>query len=103
MSARRLTAADAARPRCWRALSGPIAALVAITASGGAILTFTPHILTSPALAFLGLLAFTGTAAASRWGAGGIADRFGPTAAIAPLLFTGALGLAVIGAESGQH
>ena len=81
----------------WRTLSGPIAALVAITASGGAILTFTPHILTSPALAFLGLLAFTGTAAASRWGAGGIADRFGPTAAIAPLLFTGALGLAVIG------
>ena len=81
----------------WRTLSGPIAALVVITASGGAILTFTPHILTSPALAFLGLLAFTGTAAASRWGAGGIADRFGPTAAIAPLLFTGALGLAVIG------
>jgi predicted MFS family arabinose efflux permease len=82
--------------RLWRTLSGPIAALVVITASGGAILTFTPHILTSPALAFLGLLAFTGTSAASRWGAGGIADRFGPTAAIAPLLFTGALGLAVI-------
>ena len=80
-----------------RALSGPIAALVVITASGGAILTFTPRILASPALGFLGLLAFTGTAAASRWGAGGIADRFGPPAAIAPLLFTGALGLAVIG------
>ena len=80
-----------------RALSGPIAALVVITASGGAILTFTPHILASPALGFLGLLAFTGTAAASRCGAGGIADRFGPTAAIAPLLFTGTLGLAVIG------
>jgi MFS family permease len=81
----------------WRALSGPIAALVVITASGGAILTFTPHILVSPALAFLGLLAFTGAAAASRWGAGGIADRFGATAAIAPLLITGALGLAAIG------
>ena len=81
----------------WRALSGPIAALVVITASGGAILTFTPHMLVSPALVFLGLLAFTGAAAASRWGAGGIADRFGATAAIAPLLFTGALGLAAIG------
>jgi hypothetical protein len=80
----------------WRALSGPIAALVVITASGGAILTFTPRILTSPALAFTGLLAFTGAAAASRWGAGGVADRFGATAAIAPLLFTGALGLAAI-------
>ena len=80
-----------------RALSGPIAALVVITASGGAILTFTPHILASPALGFSGLLAFTGSAAASRWAAGGIADRFGATAAIAPLLFTGALGLAAIG------
>ncbi len=81
----------------WRAVSGPVAALVVITASGGAILTFTPRILVSPALGFAGLLAFTGAAAASRWGAGGIADRFGATAAIAPLLFTGALGLAAIG------
>jgi predicted MFS family arabinose efflux permease len=87
-----------------RALSGPIAALVVITASGGAILTFAPHILASPVLAFWGLLAFTGAAAASRWGAGRIADRFGPTPAIAPLLFTGALGLAGIGlAADGLH
>jgi predicted MFS family arabinose efflux permease len=81
----------------WRALTGPIAALVVITASGGAILTFTPHILPGPALVFWGLLAFTGAAAVSRWAAGGIADRSGATAAIAPLLFTGALGLAAIG------
>ncbi len=80
----------------WPALSGPIAALAVITAAGGAILTFTPHMLASPALGFWGLLAFTGTAAASRWAAGGIADRFGATGAIAPLLFTGALGLAAI-------
>ena len=80
-----------------RALAGPIAALVVITASGGAILTFTPHILASAASGFFGLLAFTGAAAVSRWGAGGIADRFGATAGIAPLLFTGALGLAMIG------
>ena len=78
-------------------LAGPIAALVVITAAGGAILTFTSHILASPALAFGGLLAFTGTGAVSRWGAGAVADRFGPTPAIAPLLFTGALGLAAIG------
>jgi predicted MFS family arabinose efflux permease len=80
-----------------RVLAGPIAALIVITASGGAILTFTTRILVSPALGFAGLLAFTGAAAVSRWGAGGIADRFGATAAIAPLLFTGALGLAAIG------
>ena len=88
-----------------RVLAGPIAALVVITASGGAILTFTPRILTSPALGFAGLLAFTGAAAASRWGAGGIADRFGATQGIAPLLFAGALGLAAIGlgAVGGVH
>jgi predicted MFS family arabinose efflux permease len=79
-----------------RVLAGPIAALVVITAAGGAILTFTSHILASPALGFLGLLAFTGTAAVSRWIGGTAADRFGATPAIAPLLFTGALGLAAI-------
>jgi MFS family permease len=84
----------------WRAVSGPIAALVVVTASGGAILTFTPHLLATPALGFLGLLAFTGPAAASRWVAGGIADRFGPTTAIAPLLLTSALGLAAIAARA---
>jgi hypothetical protein len=68
----------------------------------GAILTFIPHILASPAPGFLGLLAFTGAAAASRWTAGGIADRFGPTPAIAPLLFTGALGLAAIALGAGS-
>jgi hypothetical protein len=89
----------------WRALAGPIAALVVITASGGAILTFTPHILASPALGFWGLLAFTGAAAVVRWAAGGLADRHGATAAMAPLLLTGALGLAAIGlgADSIQH
>jgi MFS family permease len=88
----------------WRTLAGPIAALVVITASGGAILTFTPHILASPAPGFFGLLAFTGAAAVSRWGGGGVADRFGATVAIAPLLFTGALGLAAIalGADSAR-
>ena len=86
--------------RLWRVLAGPIAALVVITASGGAILTFTPHILLSPALGFAGLLAFTGAAAVSRWEAGGVADRFGATTAIAPLLFIAALGLAAIGLKA---
>jgi predicted MFS family arabinose efflux permease len=89
--------AAAVRRALRHALAGPIAALVVITASGGAILTFAPHILASPAFTFWGLLAFTGMAAVTRWGVGGIADRFGPTPAIAPLLFTGALGLAAIG------
>jgi MFS family permease len=87
-----------------RVLAGPIAALAVITASGGAILTFAPHILASPVLVFWGLFAFTGAAAASRWAVGGIADRFGPAPAIAPLLFTGAAGLAAIGLRAdGVH
>jgi len=88
--------APGATAALWRALSGPVTALAVITASGGAILTFAPHILASPALGLFGLLAFTGAAAASRWAAGGIADRIGAAAGIAPLLFTGALGLAAI-------
>jgi hypothetical protein len=55
-----------------RVLAGPIAALIVITAAGGAILTFTSHILASPALGFGGLLAFTGAAAVSRWVAAGL-------------------------------
>ena len=86
----------------WHALAGPVTTLAVITAAGGAILTFTPHILASPAPGFLGLFAFTGAAAASRWTAGGIADRFGPTPAIAPLLFTGALGLAAVALGAGS-
>ena len=110
--ARAIGASDPARlmasrrtPALRSVLAGPIAALVVITASGGAILTFTPRILASPALGFAGLLAFTGAAAASRWGAGGIADRFGATQGIAPLLFAGALGLAAVGlgAVGGVH
>jgi hypothetical protein len=86
----------------WRVLAGPIAALTVITASGGAILTFTPRIIASPALGFFGLLAFSGSAAVSRWAAGGIADRFGAAPGIAPLLLTGALGLAAIALEAGR-
>ena len=79
-----------------RVLPGPLAALAVITAAGGAILTFTPDILTGP-VGVAGLLAFTVAAAACRWRAGGIADRLGPAVAIAPLLFIGAAGLVIIG------
>ena len=88
----------------WHALSGPLVALAVITAAGGAILTFTPHILASPALGFLGLLAFTGAAAASRWTSGGIADRFGPTPAIrSPAAVHGRAGACLDRAGSGQR
>ncbi|MFH9983418.1 MFS transporter [Streptomyces sp. NPDC017179] len=84
--------------RLRRALVGPIAALLVITAAGGAILTFTPRLLSDPVAVYLALLAFTATAALCRWGFGHLADRRGAAPAIAPLLFAGAAGLAVIGA-----
>ncbi|MFD4953607.1 MFS transporter [Streptomyces sp. NPDC058451] len=84
--------------RLRRVLVGPIAALLVITAAGGAILTFTPRLLSDPVAVYLALLAFTATAALCRWGFGHVADRRGAAPAIAPLLFAGAAGLAVIGA-----
>lgn len=76
-------------------LVGPIAALVVITAAGGAILTFAP-LLGGATTALGALLAMTGMAALARWLVGGIADRHGPAGFIAPMLGVGAVGLAVI-------
>ncbi|NBE55311.1 MFS transporter [Streptomyces sp. YC537] len=80
-----------------RALAGPIAALLAITSAGGAVLTFTPSLVPDQTTVFVALLVFTGTSALSRWAFGGFADRRGAAPAIAPLLFAGAVGLAAIG------
>lgn len=76
-------------------LFGPIAALVVITAAGGAILTFAP-LLGGATTALGALLAMTGTAALARWLIGGIADHHGAARFIAPMLGVGAAGLAVI-------
>lgn len=78
-----------------RALAGPIAALVVITAAGGGILTFAPQ-LGGATTALGALLALTGTAALGRWLIGGVADHHGPAGFIAPTLGVGAAGLAVI-------
>ncbi|MET9917553.1 MFS transporter [Streptomyces sp. NPDC006435] len=81
-----------------RALTGPIAALLAITSAGGAVLTFAPGLDPDPTTVYLALLVFTGTSALCRWAFGGFADRRGAAPAIAPLLLLGAAGLAAIGA-----
>ncbi|WP_345135210.1 MFS transporter [Streptomyces mexicanus] len=93
---------DDARRGLFRVLIGPIAALLAITTAGGAILTFTPRLLADPAAVSLALLAFTATAALSRWRFGAVADRGGAGPAIGPLLLFGAGGLAVIGAGAAR-
>lgn len=80
-----------------RGLVGPIAALVVITAAGGAILTFAPQFATT-GTAFAALLALTGSTALARWLIGGVADRIGPARFIDPMLYLGAAGLVVIAA-----
>lgn len=75
----------------------PIVALVVITASGGAILTFAPQFGSATA-AFAALLALTGVTALARWLVGGLADRFGPARFIQPMLYLGAAGLVIIAA-----
>ncbi|WP_158166666.1 MFS transporter [Mycolicibacterium smegmatis] len=78
-------------------LLSPIVALVVITASGGAILTFAPQFGSAEA-AFASLLALTGVTALARWLVGGLADRFGPARFIQPLLYLGAVGLVTVAA-----
>ncbi|WP_324611230.1 MFS transporter [Mycolicibacterium conceptionense] len=80
-----------------RGLINPIAALVVITAAGGAVTTFAPQF-GSAEMAFGALLGLTGTAAVSRWWIGGVADRYGAARFIAPMLGVGAAGLAAIAA-----
>ncbi|GAB2529611.1 MFS transporter [Paramicrobacterium agarici] len=75
-----------------RAVVMPIVALLTITCTGGAVLTFAPTMLTSTSTAVVALLALTGLGALSRWIFGGIADRFGARRFIAPLLVVAALG-----------
>lgn len=77
-------------------LAPPIVALTAVTCSGGAIMTFAPQFAGDAVLTFVALLVFTGTASIARWVAGGLADRHGARAFIAPALGVAVLGLAAI-------
>ncbi|ULN51117.1 MFS transporter [Mycolicibacterium goodii] len=89
--------ADGERFALTAGVVSPIIALVVITASGGAILTFAPQF-GSAEVAFAALLALTGVTALARWLVGGLADRFGPGRFIQPLLYLGAVGLLIIAA-----
>ncbi|MBD8078369.1 MFS transporter [Cellulosimicrobium arenosum] len=81
------------RGRALRGLVVPALVLLAVTAPGGALLTFTPQLAGTAGVAALGLLAFTGVTALSRWAVGGFADRYGPSVFLAPLLALCAGGL----------
>jgi MFS family permease len=85
----------AAEPALLRAVAAPTAVLLASTLAGGALITFLPQLTTS-AVAGSALLLMGAAAAASRYGAGHLADR-GPAAGevwLGPLLVLTALGTA---------
>lgn len=74
----------------------PALALLLVTASGGAVLTFAPQMTPDTAVAMTVLLGVTGVAAIGRWLVGGLTDRFGTRPFIWSLLVVAALGLAAI-------
>ncbi|MFD0866045.1 MFS transporter [Tessaracoccus lubricantis] len=76
----------------------PVAALLLVTASGGAMLTFAPQLASETAVAMTILMAVTGLAAVGRWLAGTLSDRFGTKPFIWSLLGIAALGVAAVAA-----
>ena len=74
----------------------PMLLLLAVTAAGGALLTFTDHLAASSTLVSIGLFLFTATAALSRWRFGGLADRYGTRPFLWPLVLLTAGGMAAI-------
>lgn len=75
-------------------LAMPSIILLAVTAPGGALLSFAPQF-ASARTSMIGLLGLTGAAAIARWGAGSFADRYGSRVFMAPLLLACAAGLAL--------
>lgn len=90
----------------WRGLIGSlwpsILALIVITAGGGAVLTFATETLSGAGAAAWALAMFTGVATIGRWLIGGMADRWGPTRFIAPILLLGAMSFGVFGWSAAQ-
>ncbi|WP_202798185.1 MFS transporter [Hoyosella subflava] len=75
---------------------GPMLILLAVTAAGGALLTFTPQMTPNPTLVFTSLLTFTVISALSRWLIGAFADRYGTRLFVTPLIGLTAAGLSLI-------
>lgn len=75
----------------WLPLLRPTLLLLSVTLAGGAAITFIPQMVSSAALAALGLFVMGLVAALARWQAGTLADRVGAQPFLWPLvLVTGA-------------
>jgi MFS family permease len=82
------TAPDPSDPAsaAYLRLLRPMLLLLVVTLAGGALLTFTPQVVDSPALAAGGLLLMGLSAALGRWRVGALADRYGPRRFVLPLV-----------------
>ena len=75
----------------YRRLLRPMLLLLAVTLAGGAVITFTPQMVDSAAVAAAGLFLMGLSAALSRWRIGMLADRHGAQRFLVPLVpLTGA-------------
>lgn len=82
-----------------RGLVPPMVILLGVTLAGGALITFTPQMSSSPMATTAGITALTATAALSRWRFGALADRYGAKRFLWPLILFTAVGLALAAAS----
>jgi predicted MFS family arabinose efflux permease len=80
----------------YRRLLRPMLLLLAVTLAGGAVITFTPQMVDSPAVAAAGLLLMGLSAALSRWRVGVLADRHGAQRFLVPLVPLTGAGMALV-------
>lgn len=71
----------------------PMILLSGVTLAGGALITFAPQMSSAPAATAGGLALLTLSAAATRWGAGSLADRYGTKPFLWPLVLLSVIGL----------
>ncbi len=91
-----VTAGGSERRMLVVSLLRPMLLLSGVTLAGGALITFAPQMSSSPAATAGALTLLTLSAAISRWGLGGLADRHGTTLFLWPLVAISVLGLIVI-------
>jgi len=73
----------------------PMVLLLGVTLAGGALITFTPQMSSSPAATTAALVLLTGAAALSRWRFGSLADRYGAQSFLWPLVVLLVVGMAL--------
>jgi len=74
----------------------PMMLLSGVTLAGGALLTFAPQMSSSPAATAGALALLTLSAAITRWGVGGLSDRYGAGRFLWPLVVISVAGLLAI-------